>query len=330
MTNVSCIQLLFPESRQTSKIGRPNVFLRNNIYIHIEHYLCETNKTMDNHIKEIGFKKSHPIEFEIKDLSYVKEFPQFFAGSRKATFYQLIWITEGEAVFHIDFRKITIHADEIFIISTNQVYEFDITSHYNGKMILFTDSFFNQTELDSHFLHTSELLNPIKLNRVLPINISLFQKIFSLLENELHQSHDLFQVSIIQSYLRVILLTLERVATASKSPLFLQGQITLGRRFYDQVEKDFKENKNTGYYINILGIGEKTLSKEVKHLTNKTPKAYIDSRIILEAKRLLTYSISSVKEIGFELGFDEASNFNKFFRKHTGITPLQFRQSDSK
>ncbi|MCD8186501.1 MAG: helix-turn-helix domain-containing protein [Rikenellaceae bacterium] len=80
----------------------------------------------------------------------------------------------------------------------------------------------------------------------------------------------------------------------------------------------------------MLGVNEKTLSKEVKALTGKTPKVYIDSRIILEAKRLLSYSNLSAKMIGFELGFDEPTNFTKYFRKHTGTTPARFRDSAKK
>ncbi|MCC8173154.1 MAG: helix-turn-helix domain-containing protein, partial [Odoribacter sp.] len=78
--------------------------------------------------------------------------------------------------------------------------------------------------------------------------------------------------------------------------------------------------------IKHLGIGEKTLSKEVKLLTGKTPKLYIDERLTLEAKRLLSYSLLTVKEICFELGFDEPTNFGKFFKKQTGITPVAFRK----
>jgi len=86
---------------------------------------------------------------------------------------------------------------------------------------------------------------------------------------------------------------------------------TTGRKFYNAVEQHFKENRNTEFYVNLLGVNEKVLSKEMKNLTGNTPKIYIDSRIILEAKRLLSYSDLSVKEIGYELGFDEPTNFNK-------------------
>ncbi|MDR2915138.1 MAG: helix-turn-helix transcriptional regulator [Tannerella sp.] len=270
--------------------------------------------------------KALPIEIEVKDLRFAKELPKLLGQPHKATFYQIIWLTEGDATFRIDFREITIRSNEILIISAGQVCEFDITSEYYGKIILFTSSFFTVTELDSNFLHTCEILNPVSLNKTVPICPQLAENLTVLLDKELKHPVDDFQTGIAQSYLRVILLETERQVTASYSPVINN----VGRKFYNAVEQHFREKRNTEFYVNLLGVNEKVLSKEVKTLTGNTPKIYIDSRIILEAKRLLSYSSLSIKEVGYKLGFDEPTNFNKYFRKHTGITPAQFRDSTKK
>lgn len=280
---------------------------------------------MDTNIKTFNFK-ALPIEIEVKDLRFVKELPMLLGKPHKAAFYQAIWLTEGMAAYRIDFREVAVKANEILIISSGQVCEFDTKSEYSGKMILFTSSFFTITELDSNFLHTSEILNPVNLNKTVPICPQLAGSLITLLDEELRQPADAFQTGIAQNYLRIILLEAERQLTSSYSSVISN----IGRRFYNAVERHFRENRNTDYYVNLLGINEKTLSKEVKILTGKTPKVYIDSRTILEAKRLLSYSNLSVKEIGYELGFDEPTNFNKYFRKHTGTTPAQFRDSAKK
>jgi AraC-like DNA-binding protein len=67
-----------------------------------------------------------------------------------------------------------------------------------------------------------------------------------------------------------------------------------------------------------------TVSKTVVH---QTAKAFIDSFVILEAKRLLVATTLSVKEISYECGFDEPTNFLKYFKKHTNLTPTQFRKT---
>ena len=56
-------------------------------------------------------------------------------------------------------------------------------------------------------------------------------------------------------------------------------------------------------------------------------KELIDERVVLEAKRMLVHTSNSIKEIGFDLGFDEPTNFIKYFRKHEEKTPIEFRKS---
>lgn len=263
-----------------------------------------------------------PVGIEIKDLRVVTQtFPKLFEQPHKTTFYQIIWLTEGEATFRIDFQEIVIKLNEILIISVGQVCEFDVLAHYEGKLILFTESFFSITELDSSFLYTAEVLNPTNLNHPIAMCPEFMESIIFLLTKELDKKVDKFQPIISQSFIRSLLLEMERKMTRGKDlPLN-----SLGRRFYNAVDVHFREHKNTDFYVDLLVVSEKVLAKEIKKLIGKTPKIYIDSRVILEAKRLLSYSALSVKEIGYELGFDEPTNFNKYFRKHTGITPNQFR-----
>lgn len=73
-------------------------------------------------------------------------------------------------------------------------------------------------------------------------------------------------------------------------------------------------------------MSEKTLSRVCLNLNGLPAKTLINQRLILEAKRLLAHTSMSVQAIGLELGFDESTNFVKFFRRETGTTPLAFRQ----
>jgi len=67
------------------------------------------------------------------------------------------------------------------------------------------------------------------------------------------------------------------------------------------------------------------LHKACTSVLDKTPKQIIDERVVLEAKRLLVYSQQAIKEIAYELGYNEPTNFIKYFRKHAKCTPLEFR-----
>lgn len=280
---------------------------------------------MPTEIRTFNFKKGLPFEFEIKDLDSVSKAPHLFAGPFKATFYQFIWLTKGDAVMHIDFRDIHIRAGEGMMISVNQIYEFDVESDYEGKLLLFTDTFFNRAETDGICLYTSDILNPIRLNQIIRFPDLFMDNLMQLFDNELkQQNQNIFRPDIVRHLLSVLLLQAERWIAGNAHNL---REMSLGRTFFNAVETHFKKGKHVEFYVKNLNVYEKTLSKEVKSMTSKTPKQYIDARIVLEAKRLLAYSTMSVKEICFELGWDEATNFNKFFKKHTQITPLEFRDS---
>ena len=75
---------------------------------------------------------------------------------------------------------------------------------------------------------------------------------------------------------------------------------------------------------------EKALSRMCIAAVGVPAKVVINQRLILEAKRLLAHTTLPVQSIGSALGFDEATNFVKFFRKATGTTPLTFRQPNLK
>ena len=70
-----------------------------------------------------------------------------------------------------------------------------------------------------------------------------------------------------------------------------------------------------------------SLNKICKSFTKKTLKEYIDSALILEIKRMLINMNLNISEIAFELGFDEVTNFSKYFKRRVGQTPNDFRKS---
>lgn len=96
--------------------------------------------------------------------------------------------------------------------------------------------------------------------------------------------------------------------------------------FKDVLEENFRKEKSVKKYASELSISEKYLHKASTTLLDKTPKQIIDERILLEAKRLLVHSNESIKEVAYELGYEEPTNFIKYFRKHTHFTTSEFRE----
>jgi AraC-like DNA-binding protein len=92
------------------------------------------------------------------------------------------------------------------------------------------------------------------------------------------------------------------------------------------VEQNFKTLHTVTSHADRLGISPKSVAKHFQKLGAVKPSSFIKNRILLEAKRLLIYSDKSVKEIAFELGFNDPAYFTRFFTKATLKSPLQFKK----
>ena len=104
-----------------------------------------------------------------------------------------------------------------------------------------------------------------------------------------------------------------------------------GRQVFDQfirlVSENYCKYRNVGFYADSLCLTPKYLSKLIKAATGRSAPEWIDAYVILEAKNLLKYSSSTIKEIVYKLNFPNQSVFYKFFKARTGMTPSEYRNS---
>lgn len=238
----------------------------------------------------------------------------------RADFYHLIWVKKGELYLTVDFEEICLRNEDAFLISPGQICLFNLQSHPQAFSLLFVPEFLGEATTDAQLLHqilsTSPLVHKVISLQSLPIH-NLIQQLIRELEND---ESDKYQLVIARSCLRILL-----AEVARRVPKEIGNSNELARRFFDEVEKYHHQWYNVNDYLPLLSTQEKILSQAVRRAIGMTPKIYIDRRRILEVKRFLVYSDLSIKEIAFHLVFEEPTNFNKFFRKHVGITPNEFR-----
>jgi methylphosphotriester-DNA--protein-cysteine methyltransferase len=95
--------------------------------------------------------------------------------------------------------------------------------------------------------------------------------------------------------------------------------------FIRLIEQHHSSTREANYYAQSLNTTYKTLNQLCKKISGRTAKYHIDEYIILEAKRQLTIDRLDIASLAYDLGFDEPTNFTKFFKRHTGRTPKQFQ-----
>jgi len=102
-------------------------------------------------------------------------------------------------------------------------------------------------------------------------------------------------------------------------------KIDLLRQFNMLVESHFKTEHSVSFYADKLFKSPKTLSNTFSKLS-KSPLQIIHERVVLEAKRLLIYTDKTAKEIAYEVGFEDASHLSRLFKKHTALSPSDFKK----
>ena len=286
---------------------------------------------MAQDILKYDFKEGLPQEIEILEMtSLYQEFEQELTAPHRAEFYQILWFQKGNPIHQVDFNAIAIEPNTVVFINKNSVQQFDNKVPFDGKVLLFTANFFCKEESDIAFLKSSILFNDLfAIPKVdIPSITDLFTALFTAIQKESSKPKDQYQADILRNYLRNVLLISERERRTQDFTEVKKGaDLDFVMKFKELLENQFNHDKSVASYATQMFITKKRLNLATSKILGLTPKKIIDDRIMLEAKRLLAHTSESVKEISFSLGFDEPTNFVKYFRKHHLTTPLDFRES---
>ncbi len=288
-----------------------------------------------NTIQEYHLNRHNPsqIHFQCYDAeTYLAKNWEPATKAHRHSYYQILWF-ESAGTHYVDFATLEHPASALFLIKPGQVHYFCPKSPNKGKMIHFNASLLRSSDRDGQHLWNK----PVFLHRPHPFVIisdkerPVLQRIVGELAIELHDQKFLFAEQIYH-LLSTLLLRIERVLLYQSSPE-IREPVDQGPDYL--VLMDFLEllekHVNTFYtvqeYSDQLHIHPKKLNALSRRFMGHTPAKLIQDRKVLEAKRLLSNSRLSIKEIGYALGFEQATYFSRYFRKQTGHSPKEFRES---
>ncbi|WP_394678900.1 helix-turn-helix domain-containing protein [uncultured Sphingobacterium sp.] len=306
--------------------------LPNGWFFILLHNKCEI-RIMIPDIKNYDFKTGLPQEFEIVDLvELYNEFKDTLTTIHRTGFYHIIWFQKSHPTHLVDFNPIRIKPNSLLFLNKDTVQRFDNKTNFQGKAILFTDSFFCKTEADTKFLRNNILFNDLFSVSQIQIDkqSNLFSELLQQMRDELQNEKDNAQADILKNLLHNFLLHSEREKRKQNFvELKKDANLDYVMIFKDLLERNYKTQKQVSYYAKEMFISEKRLNQATSKLFGKTSKEIINDRVMLEAKRILAHTNESVKEICYSLGFEEPTNFIKYFKKHSAITPIEFREKNS-
>lgn len=286
-------------------------------------------------IPKIKFSpKNHKeIGIEIIELSEIyedstSEIVSFAAKPHRIQFHNLLYISEGHGTHFIDFNTYTIQAGSVVFINKNQIHAFDFINKPQGKLIIFTDEFLDTILLamkttvfaSSHLLasYSPTISLTQNMKETCDVLLAEIEKEYQLIVPNAPFLHLLFSA---------VLTKLTNVRPQPYEQYLSESRVRTFTQFMLLLEKNHTSTRDAKNYADMLNMTYKSLNQICKLASNQTTKQLIDAHTILEAKRKLSIEGIRIQQLADELGFDEVTNFIKYFKKHTLMTPSQFKKT---
>lgn len=298
-------------------------------------------KTITDYCKAIQIKPPQYPHFDIRRFednmsTVVQVMPPF-----RHEFYAIAIKADGQG------KAITGHYTDfpegasIFFNSPFQILSWEIKPDWQGYYIMFSQDFlaqskhFNQILADFPFLKIDKATPFEVAQNDLPTILSIYHNI---LQEYQGKQADKFQM--IEAYVWLLLTHVKRAFNQQLDFEEAKSQIRMAdlkllARFQTLIQTSFYPNAplesfsglhSPSYYAEKLNVHPNHLNAVVKNITGQTALKQIHNHLLQLAKAYLVQTDLSVKEIAYTLFFDSPNNFSTFFKKQTGITPLNYRK----
>ncbi len=244
-------------------------------------------------------------------------------------FYSIIFIRSGEGNHFIDFKTYTYKKGTIFFLAREQVHSFEWNINRDARFITFTEDFFQKSRLGSTLIQKTGLFNYHMNEPKLQLNdkqFEVFDELLNRIEKEYKEIDDIVTEEIILSALRIFLCLAERIRILQKQNLPVSKYHEEFVHFQSLIKEHLFESRMVQFYAKKLNYSTKKLNRMSQDVVQLSAKEYINDMLIMEIKRFLMNTTLSVKEIAYKTGFEETTNFVKYFKKYTQKTPSQFRK----
>ena len=242
----------------------------------------------------------------------------------------LLWCTQDHTTLTVDGRHHTFGKNQIICLTEFHKIEVHVISEL--RMIRFNRSFYCILDHDSEVSCKGILFFGASQLPVLTLSDAEAEKIenlYILFKDEM-TTEDELQLEMLQMLLKILLISCTRLYKHQNNYDALDtSRVDTIREFNFLVEKHFRTSHSVASYAELLNKSPKTLSNLFAKLETKTPLQFIQDRIMLEARRLLRFTDAPVKEIAYEVGYDDIQSFSRFFKKNEGVSPSQYKKNVS-
>ncbi len=264
--------------------------------------------------------------FSIREVTTLLSEKDMVQELHRHNFFFVLVIEKGKGEHVIDFTTYPIRDYSVFFLRPGQVHQLEIKKGGTGYLMEFNADYYSPSELAAkQALRKASMKNHCQFN---PDRAEKLLNILSYIFKEYTERPGKYR-EVIKAYLEIFFVELER---QSQNP----GRLIKTANPYSQerleallelLEIHVSTKKRVVQYAEMLHLTPYQLNAITKKTLGKTCSQLIDEQIIMEAKRNLLATSDQVSQIAFKLGYEDLSYFIRFFKKHTGFSPVGFRQN---
>ena len=256
--------------------------------------------------------------------------------------YEIIWFQQGNGVHYVDFNEYPITPNTIYFVTPGQIHAFDKKHDQEGIILKVCTELLDEATLEEATFRMFNLFrgNGAPYHLIDDVNACKMAMLIDALQEEIELNEEIGHTDYMKALLRILVITIERgCKVAGQKVLHISKTSHKTFLAFRHLLEDNYHNLHTVKdYATKLNISTKTLTSYITECSTLSPLEIINSRITIEAKRMLRYSNLMVKEIGYMLffrtmitdiflGFEDSSYFVKFFKRQTGLLPIEFRNN---
>lgn len=243
-------------------------------------------------------------------------------------FIQILYLTQGGGEVLINDARYQVSSPALILIPSQNVHGFQFTPNIDGPVVTAA-----QKSLESMAaVVMPELVSVLRKPVVLYLDESsrhaeALMPLFLGIERE-WRVHAVGQVAAGMSLVMALLVQVARLSNVLEPAPMANNSRKAQQieKFRALVDAHFRERRPIEEYANEMGLTAGHLTRLCREVLNVSSQDVVNARILHEAQRELVYSSDGIKQIAHWVGFVDEAYFTRFFRKHMGLTPSEFRE----
>jgi AraC-like DNA-binding protein len=226
----------------------------------------------------------------------------------------------------MDTHHVAFGENSLFTLSPGQYYLIQTSGQLTGQVLTFAEEFFVTDKKAKEIIYNYGIFYNFNKNPLLSLTTETSTKLEAITETiqQEWQADSFDKEEIIRAYLKICLIEISRIHQQPKPQLPPSHPTFID--FIALVQQHFRHSHCTEEYARQLSLTYEQLNELARKVSGYTACQLLNERVMTEARRSLLYEThKSVKEIAYELGFDDPAYFTRYFKKHNGVSPTDFK-----